>query len=506
VLVLWAARRLGRPVKWTADRGESFLADHHGRDQVTEAALALDRDGRFLGLKAETIGNLGAHLSKNGPRIPSEAGSYMYASVYTTPAVYFRARCVFTNTTPVDAYRGAGRPEANFVVERLIDTAARELGITPEALRRRNFIGRDAFPYTTALGLTYDGGDFAGTMDKALGLADRTGFAERRAAARRRGRLRGFGLSYYLHACARGPTETAALRFEDDDTVTLLIGTQCNGQGHETVFAQIVADELGLPFERVNLAQGDSDALAHGGGTGGSWSVLQGGAAIGRAARQSIDKGREVAAEVLEAAPADIVFDDGRFTVVGTDRGVDLFDVARQARSRREDGGLDGTGSFANADFTFTNGCHVAEVEVDPETGHVDLVGFTVVDDVGRVINPPLLAGQVHGGCAQGIGQALLEGCVYDDASGQLLTGSFLDYCLPRADDLPAFRFETNNVPCTTNPLGIKGAGEAGAVGAPPAIINAVVDALADHGVRHVDMPATPERVWRALNQAGSGR
>ncbi len=497
VMVLWAARRLGRPVHWIAERSEGFVSDTQGRDHVTKAELALDRDGKFLGIRVATLANLGAYLSNFGPIIPTEAGKGMQTGVYAISAAYVEVTGVFTNTVPVDAYRGAGRPEAAYMLERLVDRAGRETGLGAAEIRRRNFIPAAAMPYKTALGLTYDSGDFAGNLDAALRAAQWEGFAARKAEAARRNRLRGIGLSYYIEVCGGAPGVPALLRFESDDTVTLFVGTQSNGQGHETAYAQIVAERLGIPFERITLRQGDTAAMKSGSFTGGSRSVPVGGVAARMAADVAIDKGKPLAADLLEAAAADIEFRAGTYVVAGTDRMVDIFAVARAAGPEK----LEGEAAFAPEVATFPNGCHVCELEIDPETGAVAIVNYTVVDDFGEVINPLLLGGQVHGGIAQGIGQALLERVVYD-RDGQLLTGSFTDYAMPRAREMPAFDFRWNVIPCRTNPLGIKGCGEAGAIGAPPAVINAVIDALAERGV-DIDMPATPERLWRALRSGG---
>jgi carbon-monoxide dehydrogenase large subunit len=508
IAVLWAARRIGRPVKWIAERGEGFLSDTQGRDNLTRAELALDAEGRFLAVRVSTLANLGAYLSTFGPFIPTTAGKGMHVGVYRIPAAYVEVKGVFTNTVPVDAYRGAGRPEAAYMLERLVDRAGRETGLGAAEIRRRNFIPASAMPYQTALGHTYDSGDFAGNLEAALAAADWPGFAARQAAAMRRGRRRGFGISYYVEVCGGEPGVPAVVRFEPDDHVSLIIGTQSNGQGHETAYSQILADRLGVPFDKISVRQGDTALMATGSFTGGSRSVPVGGAAARLAADGAIAKGKAIAAELLETAQADIEFRDGRYIVAGTDRAVDIFAVARAAREgkglaadapRR----LEAAADFLPGAPTFPNGCHACELEIDPQTGVVRILRYTVVDDFGRVINPLLLAGQVHGGIAQGIGQALLEGAVYD-AAGQPLTGSFMDYTMPRADDLPGFDFRWNEIPCASNPLGIKGCGEAGAIGAPPAVMNALLDALAELGVAHLDMPATPERLWRAM--AGAGR
>jgi len=498
VMVLWAARRLGRPVRWIAERSEGFVSDTQGRDHVTKAELALDRDGKFLAIRVTTLANLGAYLSTFGPFIPTEAGKGMQTGVYAIPAAAVEVTGVFTNTVPVDAYRGAGRPEAAYMLERLVDRAGRETRLGAAEIRRRNFIPAAAMPYKTGLGHTYDSGDFAALLDTALRAAQWDGFAARKAEAARRSRLRGIGLSYYIEVCGGDPGVPAQLRFEPGDGVTLLVGTQSNGQGHETAYAQIVSERLGIPFERITLRQGDTAAMKSGSFTGGSRSVPVGGVAARMAADVAIDKGKQLAADLLEAAAADIEFRAGAYVVAGTDRTIDIFAVARAAGPEK----LEGAAEFTPKVATFPNGCHVCEIEIDPETGAAAIVAYTVVDDFGEVINPLLLAGQVHGGIAQGIGQALLERVVYD-RDGQLLSGSFTDYAMPRAGEMPSLDFRWKVIPCRTNPLGIKGCGEAGAIGAPPAVINAVIDALAERGVTAIDMPATPERLWRALQAAG---
>ena len=503
VLVLWAARRIGRPVRWTADRSEGFVSDTHARDHVTDAELALDAEGRFLAIRVSTLANLGAYLALFGPLIPTEACRGMLTGVYDIAAAHVRVRGVFTNTVPVDAYRGAGRPEAAYVIERLVDIAAGELGLAPDEIRRRNFIPPEAMPYRTALKLTYDSGEFARNMDDALAKADWRGFEARRAAAAEHGKLSGRGLACYVETCA-GPllgSENSEVRIGEDNAVSVFIGTQSSGQGHETAFAQIVAEELGVPFETIRVLEGDSDILPAGGGTAGSRSLMIGGVSLYRAVDDLLAKARAVAAAALEVDADSLTFEDGRFAAPGTNLAIDLLEVAEAVRG---EAGLVGTGEFTSEAANYPNGCHVCEVEIDRETGQTAIVRYTVVDDFGRVINPLLLAGQVHGGVAQGVGQALLEWARYDDESGQLLAGSFLDYCMPRADDLPDCDLGWNEIPCRTNPMGIKSAGEAGAVGAPPAVVNAIVDALSGFGVRHIDMPATPERVWRAM-ETGAG-
>jgi carbon-monoxide dehydrogenase large subunit len=425
----------------------------------------------------------------------------MLVGCYTIPAAHVRVRGVFTNTNPVDAYRGAGRPEAIYAIERLVDVAARDLGLSPIEIRRRNFIPPASMPYATALGSTYDSGDFARNLDDAVRLARWEEFAARREAASARGKLRGIGLASYIERCAGTPGEEARLEVADNGRVTLYIGTQSNGQGHETSFRQIIFERLGVAFEDVTIVQGDTDRIATGGGTMGSRSVPVGGAAVSGAAFKVLEKAKQKAAELFESAAVDVEFKDGTFRIVGTDRTLGFQDVARAAAPF--DGGVsfDEGDMFTPTTATFPNGTHVCEVEIDSDTGVLEVIDYTVVDDFGKAINPLLIAGQVHGGIAQGLGQAILERCIYEPESGQLLSASFMDYAIPRAGDLPSIRFKLNEVPCTTNPLGIKGAGEAGAIGAPPAVINAAVDALARFGVRHVDMPVTSERLWRLIRR-----
>ncbi|WP_135468915.1 xanthine dehydrogenase family protein molybdopterin-binding subunit [Crenalkalicoccus roseus] len=507
-LVCMAARRLGRPVKWTSERTEAFLSDTHGRDNITLGELALDKDGKFLALRTRNYANMGAYLSTFAPFIPTGAGTKVLASVYDFQAIHAHVLGVLTNTVPVDAYRGAGRPESNYLVERLIDTAARELGMDRIELRRRNMVPRSAMPYVTAIGQRYDSGDFAAVLDAALRKADWAGFPARRAESARRGRRRGIGLAYYLEATGGSPTERAEIRFAPDGMVEVLVGTQSTGQGHETAYAMLTSHELGIPIDRIRVVQGDSDVIPTGGGTGGARSLYSEGQAILATTATVIEKGKQAASEHLEAAVADIEFtpQGGRFSVVGTDRGVGILDLARIQRERAAKGEpatlLDAAEVAEIRAHTFPNGCHIAEVEVDPDTGLVGIARYIVVDDVGHAINPLIVRGQVHGGVAQGIGQAVHERTAYDPESGQLLSASFMDYALPRAEDLPDIEVELIEVPCETNPLGVKGAGEAGAVGSPPAVMNALVDALSDDGVRHLDMPATPEAVWKAIHGA----
>ncbi|HEY1259945.1 MAG TPA: xanthine dehydrogenase family protein molybdopterin-binding subunit [Stellaceae bacterium] len=503
VLLLWAARRLGRPVKWVAERGEEFAAATHGRDNHTRARLALDESGRFLGLEVETIANLGAYLSSNGPGSSTSSPATAMGGVYAIPAVFMAVRGAFTNTAPIDAYRGAGKPEANYLIERLVDLAARRTGRDPIELRRRNMIA--AFPYRSALGMTIDGGRFAANLDDAAARADTAGFARRRAEAAARGRLRGRGVASFLETARGAPNEGAEIRFDADGKVALVLGTQSNGQGHETAYPQIAASLLGLPIESFRLVQADTSEVKAGAGHGGARSMHQGGAALVKAAEAVIDKGRRIAAHLLQAEPAEVVFADGRFGVAGTDRGIDLLAVVAAAADpgNLPAGMMPGLDSYVfnlcDA-VTFPNGCHIAEVEIDPETGHVTLERYTAVDDYGRLINPLLTRGQVAGGLAQGIGQALLEEAVYDPGSGQLVTGSLLDYALPRADDLPGFDITLAGAPTAANPLGVKGSGQAGAIAAPQTIVNAVLDALAPLAIEHLDMPLTAERLWRAIH------
>jgi carbon-monoxide dehydrogenase large subunit len=507
-LVLWAARKLGRPVKWTSERGEGFITDTHGRDHATRAELALDADGRFLGLRVSIIANLGAYVSAFGPFIPTDCCCPMLTGVYTLPAAHAKVRGVFTHTVPVDAYRGAGRPEAAYLIERLVDVAALELGLAPAELRRRNYVSPSAMPYRTALGMTFDHGDFARNMDDAMARAGWADFPARRAEARARGKLRGIGLANYIERCGGPGNEEAEIRFEPDGAVIVSVGTQSNGQGHETAYAQVVAERLGVPFESIRVAQGDTASIRRGEGTGGSRSLAIGGTAIGAAAARIIEQGKHIAAHLLETAAVDIEFSDGIFSVAGTDRAVPIVELAKAsfdpstAAAAGIKPGLDEFGRAQVKEPTYPNGCHVCEVEIDEETGLVSVVAYTVVDDFGKLVNPLLVEGQVHGGVVQGIGQALLERCAYEAESGQLLSASFMDYCIPRADDVPSIAFATNETPCTSNPLGVKGCGEAGAIGAPPAVVNAVVDALSEFGVRHIDMPATPELIWRAIERA----
>jgi carbon-monoxide dehydrogenase large subunit len=500
-LAVLAARALTRPVKWIADRNEHFLGDAQGRDNITTARLGLDADGRFIALEVDLLADMGAYLSCYAPFIPY-LGAGMSPGLYDIAACHVRVRGAYTNTVPVDAYRGAGRPEASYVIERVVDVAAHETGIAPDELRRRNFIKPAAMPYQTPTGKTYDSGDFAGHLARAQDLGDWPGFRHRHAAAHARGRLRGIGIATYIEACGSGGPETAIARLDPDGGITVLIGTQSTGQGHHTAYAQLIAERLRVAPDFVRVIQGDTDLVATGTGTGGSNSIPCGGPSVAGAADQLADRLAALAGNVLEAAAGDLEFameaSGGAVRVVGTDRAISFAELARRAQPG--DQRLVGEHAFASEAATYPNGTHLAEVEIDPETGAVELIDYVVVDDFGMTLNPLLLAGQVHGGAVQGIGQALMENMVYDAGSGQPVSASLMDYALPRADDIPLFRFETRNVPCVNNPLGVKGAGEAGTIGSCPAVMNAIHDALwRAYRIRHVDMPATPEKLWAAI-------
>ncbi len=519
-IVTWAAGKVKRPVRWTADRSESFMSDAHGRDHHSHAELALDKDGKFLALRVATVANMGAYLSTFASCIPTYLYATLLAGVYTTPAIYAEVKAVFTNTVPVDAYRGAGRPEATFLIERLVDIAAKEMGMDRVEIRRRNFIPTDAFPYQTPVALQYDSGDYFSTLEQAQKTADWAGFEARRAEAKKRGKLRGIGVSTYLEACGIAPSniagalgaraglyEAATVRVHPTGSVTILTGSHSHGQGHETTFAQVVAETLGIGIDQIDVVHGDTNKIPFGMGTYGSRSLAVGGTAIVKALDKVVSKAKKIAAHLLEASVNDIEFKDGKFTVVGTDKSKTFGEIALTAYVPHNypleelEPGLEENAFYDPKNFTFPGGCHIAEVEIDPDTGVTKVVNFTAVDDVGRVINPMIVEGQVQGGVAQGIGQALLENCVYDK-SGQLITGSYMDYAMPRADDLPSIGVATHVTLCTHNPLGVKGCGEVGAIGSPPAVINAVVDALKDHGVTHMDMPASPQKVWSVINGA----
>ena len=499
VVSLYAARKIGRPIKWISDRSEAFLCDSHGRDHVSHLQLALDANAKILGLKVNTIANLGAYLSNFAPFVATAAGVSMLVGCYSIPTAYVNVQGVFTNTAPVDAYRGAGRPEAIYAIERLVDVAAYDLGLAPDEIRRRNFIPGNAMPYDTSLGSTYDSGEFQQNLDDAIKFSNWQDFNKRKEKAKFRGKLRGIGLASYIERCAGGSPEQARLEVSSEGHVTLYIGTLSNGQGHETAFRQILCERMGVSFEDVTIVTGDSDLIETGGGTMGSRSVPVGGSAISAASDKIIKKAKITAAEILESSLSDIEFHGGEFRIIGTDRVQSFRSVCEAAAPTDGGASFDEKETFVPDSATYPNGTHVCELEIDVPTGIINLVDYTVVDDFGKVINPLLLEGQVHGGIGQGLGQALLECCEYESESGQLLSASFMDYTMPRADNLPSIRFIRNEVPCTTNPLGIKGAGEAGAIGAPPAIINAVVNALSDYKIRHVDMPVTPNKLWRLM-------
>ncbi|HVC58931.1 MAG TPA: xanthine dehydrogenase family protein molybdopterin-binding subunit [Acetobacteraceae bacterium] len=509
ICLLYAARTVGRPVKWTDERSESFMSDSHGRDHEMTVALALDAAGKFLALRMTGYGNLGAWLS-NATTVPPTLNAVKnIIGVYATPLIEVSTRCLFTNTTPVGAYRGAGRPEGNYYMERLVETAAREMAIDRVELRRRNHIRPEQMPYRAPSGMLYDSGEFPTVLDKALKAADWDGYAVRHAESRARGMIRGRGIGHYLEVTADAGNEMGGIRFEPDGNVTIITGTLDYGQGHASPFAQVLSDRLGIPFNKIKLLQGDSDELVAGGGTGGSRSMMQSGGAIVEASGLVIERGKRFAAHILEAALDDIEFVRGRFGIAGTDIGIGIMELA--ARLRIEPNlpadlprTLDVSHIFKGVPSAFPNGCHIAEIELDPETGIVEVVRYATVNDFGVLVNPMLVEGQAHGGIAQGIGQALLEMVAYDD-DGQLLTGSFMDYGLPRASDLPVLGFESHPVPARTNPLGAKGCGEAGCAGSLPAVMNAVVDALAEFGIAHIDMPATPHRIWQAIQAARNG-
>ncbi|MGD1876237.1 MAG: xanthine dehydrogenase family protein molybdopterin-binding subunit [Kiloniellaceae bacterium] len=512
----WAAKKVRLPVKWTAERSESFSSDAHGRDHITHAQLAMDENGKFLGMKVETTANMGAYLSSFSTAVPTYLYATLLAGQYTTPVIFANVKAVFTNTAPVDAYRGAGRPEATYVVERLVEVAAREMKLDPAEIRRRNFIQPDQFPYQTPVALQYDIGNYGQALDKALEMIDYDGFPARKAASEAKGMLRGIGFSAYIEACGIAPSavvgslgagvglwESAQVRFNATGSVSIFTGTHSHGQGHETTFSQLVSETLGVPIENVEIVHGDTGSIPMGMGTYGSRSLAVGGSAIAKACDKIIEKSKKIAAHLMEASVEDVEFDKGTFRVAGTDKEKSIAEIAFTAYVPHNypegvEPGLDETAFYDPLNFTYPAGVHICEVEIDPSTGVTQIVDWVAVDDFGKVINPMVVEGQVHGGIAQGVGQALLENCVYDADSGQLLTGSYMDYCMPRADDLPSFRVGMTETACTHNPLGVKGCGEAGAIAAPPAIINAVTDAL---GILSMDMPATAEKVWRLANQ-----
>jgi carbon-monoxide dehydrogenase large subunit len=509
VCILHAARALGRPVKWTDERSSSFVSDSHGRDHRVTAELALDADGSFLAVRLTSFGNMGAFLANVGPMPSTQNAVKNVQSAYRTPLIEVSTKCVFTNTSHVSAYRGAGRPEGNYYMERLIDAAAAEMAIDRLELRRRNYVKPSELPFKAALGSIYDSGDFASVLKHAIEEADVNGFANRKRESRKNGKLRGLGIGSYLEVTAPPSKELGGIVFEADGSVTIISGTLDFGMGHATPFAQVLHEKLGIPFDKIRLVQSDSDRLIMGGGSGGSKSLMHTGTALVEASAKVIERGKEIAAHVLEAAASDIEFANGRFVVAGTDTAIGIMDLAARLRSgiNLQEGvptSLDvqhvSDGPSAS---TFPNGCHVCEVEVDPETGVIEVVKYASVNDFGTVINPIIVEGQLHGGVVQGIGQTLMEMTAYD-SDGQLLTGSYMDYAMPRASDAPSFSIADHGVPATTNPLGVKGCGEAGCAGSLTSIMNAVVDALSEYGIRHIDMPATPHRVWQAIRAAST--
>ncbi len=498
-LIAVAARKLRKTVKWTADRADHFIGHAQGRDNVTTAPMALAEDGKCLAMDVDLIGDMGAYLSTFGPYIP-HGGAGMLPGLYDIQNFHCRVRTVFTNTVPVDAYRGAGRPEAAYVVERLVDAAARKLGMAPDAIRRKNFIAPRAMPYKTATGKIYDSGDFTAHMKRAMEIANWKEFPKRVKAAKKQGLVRGIGLGTYVEVCGTMGEETANVRLDPNGDISILIGTQSSGQGHQTAYAQLVAEQFGIAPERVHVFQGDTDQVATGLGTGGSASIPTGGVSVERATRELGKNLREIAAEALETSASDLEFNEATVRIAGTDRSITFAELAK--RPGVDPSKLNASATFTSADGTYPNGTHLAEVEIDPATGIIKIVNYVIVDDFGVTLNPLLLAGQVHGGAMQGIGQALMEQAVYDPKDGQLVTGTFMDYALPRAADGPAFVFETHNVPCKTNPLGVKGAGEAGAIGSCPAVVNAIIEGLwREYKIDHIDMPATAERVWIAIRE-----
>ena len=520
IIVTWAAAQINRPVKWTADRSESFQSDAHGRDHVTTVELALDENGKFLALREHTLANMGAYLSTFAPCIPTYLHGTLLAGQYATPVIYCEVKAVFTNTVPVDAYRGAGRPEATYLLERIVQVAADDMGMDPAEIRRQNFIQPDEFPYQTPVALIYDTGNYEASLDKALEAADYAGFGGRKAASKEAGKLRGIGIASYIEACGIAPSnvvgslgaraglyEAATVRVNPTGSVAVMTGSHSHGQGHETTFAQVVSEKLGIDIDSVDIVHGDTDKIPFGMGTYGSRSIAVGGTAIVNAIDKIVAKGKKIAAHLLETSESDIEFENGQFVVPGTDKAKAFGEVALAAYVPHQypleelEPGLEETAFYDPKNFTFPAGTYVCEVEVDPSTGVVDIESFHATDDFGVVINPMIVEGQVHGGLVQGIGQAMLEGCNYDQ-NGQLLSGSYMDYTMPRASDVPSFTVDTTVTECTHNPLGVKGCGEAGAIGAPPAVINAILNALSEVGVTNLDMPATPHRVWQAIRDA----
>ncbi len=520
IIVTWCAGQLNRPVKWTSDRSEAFMSDAHGRDHVTDVELALDEDGKFLALREHTLANMGAYLSTFAPCIPTYLHGTLLAGQYATPAIYCEVKAVFTNTVPVDAYRGAGRPEATYLLERIVQVAANDMGIDPAEIRRRNFIQPDQFPYQTPVALIYDTGDYEASLNKALETADYAGFEDRKQESASAGKLRGIGIASYIEACGIAPSnvvgslgaraglyEAATIRVNPTGSVSVLTGSHSHGQGHETTFAQVVSEKLGVDFDSIDIVHGDTNKIPFGMGTYGSRSIAVGGTAIVKAIDKIVAKGKKIAAHLLETSESDIEFENGQFVVPGTDKAKAFGEVALTAYVPHQypledlEPGLEETAFYDPKNFTFPAGTYVCEVEVDPETGVVDIQSFHATDDFGVVINPMIVEGQVHGGLVQGIGQAMLEGCQYDE-NGQLLSGSYMDYTMPRASDVPSFSVDTTVTVCEHNALGVKGCGEAGAIGSPPALINAILNALSEVGVTELDMPATPQRVWQAIRDA----
>ena len=520
IIVTWCAGQLNRPVKWTSDRSEAFMSDAHGRDHVTDVELALDEDGKFLALREHTLANMGAYLSTFAPCIPTYLHGTLLAGQYATPAIYCEVKAVFTNTVPVDAYRGAGRPEATYLLERIVQVAADDMGIDPAEIRRRNFIQPDQFPYQTPVALIYDTGDYEASLNKALETADYAGFEDRKQESASAGKLRGIGIASYIEACGIAPSnvvgslgaraglyEAATIRVNPTGSVSVLTGSHSHGQGHETTFAQVVSEKLGVDFDSIDIVHGDTNKIPFGMGTYGSRSIAVGGTAIVKAIDKIVAKGKKIAAHLLETSESDIEFENGQFVVPGTDKAKAFGEVALTAYVPHQypledlEPGLEETAFYDPKNFTFPAGTYVCEVEVDPETGVVDIQSFHATDDFGVVINPMIVEGQVHGGLVQGIGQAMLEGCQYDE-NGQLLSGSYMDYTMPRASDVPSFSVDTTVTVCEHNALGVKGCGEAGAIGSPPALINAILNALSEVGVTELDMPATPQRVWQAIRDA----
>jgi len=520
--VVFAAKQLRRPVKWTSSRSEAFITDAHGRDHVTKIELALDADHNFMAIRTDTYANMGAYLSTFAPSVPTWLHGTLMAGNYKTPLIYVNVKAVFTNTVPVDAYRGAGRPEATFQLERLVDKAARQLGVDPVALRRQNFITPDMFPYQTPVAVVYDTGNYQATTDKLLEISDHAGFEARRAASAAKGLLRGYGFAHYIEACGIAPShlvgqlgaraglyESATVRVNATGSISVFTGSHSHGQGHETSFAQVVSDMIGIDAAQIDIVHGDTSNSPMGMGTYGSRSLAVGGSAIVKATNKIINKAKKIASHLLEAAEGDIELKDGKFTVAGTDKSVDWVGVTLAAYVPHNypleslEPGLEETAFYDPSNFTYPAGAYACEVEVDPETGRVSIAAFSAADDFGNIVNPMIVSGQVHGGLAQGIGQALMENCAYDE-NGQLLSGSYMDYAMPRAEDLPMYNVDHScNTPCTHNPLGVKGCGEAGAIGSPPAVVNAVIDALHRGGhthIAHIDMPLTPSRVWSAMN------